>query len=163
MIVFSYQDAYGNDVKIHFVQSKEEQNDVLVIPHYEGKWLFTEHKIRGLEFPGGKGEAGEDNTTTAKRELMEETGAIPFEFVFVADYEVASSERPFTKRVFFCEVKQIVPQENYLETAGPKLLKGHLRKIVQREAFSFFMRDEGMQEILKRLDEIVGKKRDFLL
>ncbi|RDX03063.1 RNA deprotection pyrophosphohydrolase [Listeria kieliensis] len=161
--MFVYQDAYGNDVKIHFVQSEEEQKDVLVIPHYKGKWLFTEHKIRGLEFPGGKGEAREDNFATAKRELMEETGAIPGEFLFVADYEVLAPDRPFTKRVFFCEIKQIELKNDYLETAGPRLIKGHLREIVQEEGFSFFMRDAGMQEILRRLDDLLGKNGDFLL
>ncbi|EUJ33572.1 MutT/nudix hydrolase family protein [Listeria floridensis FSL S10-1187] len=99
--MFSYVDDYGGQVTIYFTKQKGDADDVLVIPLYLGKWLFTKHRVRGIEFPGGKGEKGESNEEAAARELMEETGARTDQFHFVADYSVKSDGRSFTKRVFF--------------------------------------------------------------
>ena len=41
------------------------------IPIYQGQ-LLTKHKIRGIEFPGGKREAG-NHVQACDRELFEET------------------------------------------------------------------------------------------
>ncbi len=126
-------------------------DDCLVIAKFDEKWLFTQHKIRGIEFAGGKGEGNETNIDTAKRELMEETGAYADEFIFIADYVIKTTERCFTKRVFFCEIIKLISQKNYFETRGPVLLKGKLRTLVKDASFSFFMQDEGMQAILAEL------------
>ena len=49
----------------------------VVIAKHDEKWVFCKHKEREtLEFPGGHRETGEAITETAKRELMEETGAV---------------------------------------------------------------------------------------
>lgn len=54
----------------------------VVIAKHDGKWVLCKHKKREtLEFPGGHRETGEAIAETAKRELMEETGAVKFEIV----------------------------------------------------------------------------------
>lgn len=51
----------------------------VVIAKHDGKWVLCKHKEREtLEFPGGHRETGEAIAETAKRELMEETGAVKF-------------------------------------------------------------------------------------
>lgn len=54
-----------------------------------GKLVFCKHKERDTyEIPGGHREAGETILETAKRELMEETGAIRFSISPVCVYYV---------------------------------------------------------------------------
>ncbi|MBF2574385.1 nucleoside triphosphatase YtkD [Listeria welshimeri] len=156
--MFIYNDILGNRVTVYFEVQEGHPDDVLIIPKTKDGWLFTEHKIRGLEFPGGKGEHGETNLDAAKRELMEETGAISDEFHFVADYLVESKERTFTKRVYTAKVLSIKTQVDYLETKGPVILQGDLSKFILQPAFSFFMRDAGMSEIVKQAERIWDSK-----
>ncbi|KMT60673.1 Low G+C gram positive nudix hydrolase YtkD [Listeria fleischmannii 1991] len=161
--MFSYRDDVGSKVSIYFTKQEKECDDCLIIPLYEEKWLFTNHKVRGIEFPGGKGEGNETTIQAAIRELMEETGAYADTFHFIADYVVESADRTFTKRVFFARIKGFQQQNDYLETNGPVLMKGELAELVQQPEFSFFMRDSGMQEILKNLKEKLAKENTFLL
>ncbi|EUJ37214.1 hypothetical protein PWEIH_11018 [Listeria weihenstephanensis FSL R9-0317] len=143
-----YQDSLGNAVSIQFDATKEA-DDVLVIAKFHDAWLFTTHKSRGIEFPGGKGELGETNEAAARRETMEETGAKLDKLHRIAQYEVKTAERVFSKRVYFANVIGFVNQVDYMETLGPTLIAGDLANIVQQEQFSFFMRDEGMQVVIK--------------
>ncbi|MBC1500797.1 nucleoside triphosphatase YtkD [Listeria weihenstephanensis] len=146
--MYTYQDSLGNAVSIQFDATKEA-DDVLVIAKFHDAWLFTTHKSRGIEFPGGKGELGETNEAAARRETMEETGAKLDKLHRIAQYEVKTAERVFSKRVYFANVIGFVNQVDYMETLGPTLIAGDLANIVQQEQFSFFMRDEGMQVVIK--------------
>lgn len=158
-ILFTYKDALQNDVTIYFDKQNYQADDVLVVPTFLDGWLFTEHKKRGLEFPGGKGEQGETNMEAAKRELMEETGAIPGELYFVADYLVTSKERTFTKRVYTTKVEKLEVKTDYLETKGPVVLNGNLRQLICGPAFSFFMRDAGMVKIVEAAERILKQQK----
>ncbi|EUJ44011.1 RNA deprotection pyrophosphohydrolase [Paenilisteria rocourtiae] len=146
--MYTYQDLLGNDVSISF-DVLEEADDVLVIAKFHDAWLFTTHKNRGIEFPGGKGESGESNEETARRETMEETGAELDKLYIVAQYEVSTAERTFSKRVYLANVTDFVNQVDYMETLGPILIAGDLANIVQQKQFSFFMQDEGMQVVIQ--------------
>ncbi|MFD2371092.1 NUDIX domain-containing protein [Brevibacillus sp. GCM10020057] len=55
---------------------QHEARHVLIFPFWQGKLLFTRHRTRGIELPGGKVEAGESSLAAAVREAYEETGAI---------------------------------------------------------------------------------------
>ena len=66
----------------------------VVIAKHDGKWVFCKHKEREtLEFPGGHRETGELILETAKRELMEETGAVKFEIRPIYMYSVTGKTR----------------------------------------------------------------------
>ncbi|MBA3927449.1 RNA deprotection pyrophosphohydrolase [Listeria rustica] len=146
--MYTYRDSLGNMVSIYF-DIQQEADDVLVIAQFHDAWLFTTHKTRGIEFPGGKGEPGETNAETAIRETMEETGAKLDKLHIIAQYEVKTVERTFSKRVYLANVVGFVNQLDYMETLGPKLIAGDLASLVQQNQFSFFMRDEGMQVVIQ--------------
>ncbi len=66
----------------------------VIIARHNGKWVFCKHKERNTwEVPGGHRETGEDIFETAKRELMEETGAIEFALKPICIYSVTGKTR----------------------------------------------------------------------
>jgi len=66
----------------------------VIISKTNGKFVFCKHKERDTyEIPGGHREAGETISDTAKRELMEETGAIEFNIKPICVYSVKGKTR----------------------------------------------------------------------
>lgn len=66
----------------------------VIISKTNGKFVFCKHKERDTyEVPGGHREAGETIFETAKRELMEETGAIEFDIKPICVYSVKGKTR----------------------------------------------------------------------
>lgn len=66
----------------------------VIISKTEGKWVFCKHKDRDTyEVPGGHREFGESIMDTAKRELMEETGATEFDIKPICVYSVKGKNR----------------------------------------------------------------------
>lgn len=66
----------------------------VIIAKTEGKWVFCKHKERDTyEIPGGHRELGESIMDTAKRELMEETGATEFDIKPICVYSVKGKTR----------------------------------------------------------------------
>ncbi len=61
----------------------------VILSRSEGKWVFCKHKERDTyEIPGGHREDNEAIDDTARRELIEETGAISFTIAPVCVYSV---------------------------------------------------------------------------
>lgn len=68
-------------VEVKFYDSIDDKllKFAVIISKTNGKWIFCKHRERDTyEVPGGHRESGEDILSTAKRELMEETGATDF-------------------------------------------------------------------------------------
>ena len=66
----------------------------VIISKTEGKWVFCKHKERTTyEVPGGHRELGETVIDIAKRELMEETGAVEFTITPICIYSVKGKTR----------------------------------------------------------------------
>ena len=66
----------------------------VIIAKSNGKWVYCKHKERDtFENPGGHREEGEMILETAKRELMEETGATRFVIEPVCAYSVTGKTR----------------------------------------------------------------------
>jgi 8-oxo-dGTP diphosphatase len=125
---------------------------VLVIASHRGEWLLTRHKIRGLEFPGGKVEEGETLEEAAKRELHEETGGKASQLIRIGTYKV-NQQKPFAKAIFFAEVDFLQDKGDYLETDGPQIWSGDLKSVKEDDRFSFVMKDDVITKSLQYLCE----------
>ena len=115
--------------------------------------LFTKHKIRGIEFPGGKREKGEASETAAAREVFEETGATIKYCEYIAQYKVDRQiGMSFTKDVFMVEIEAITEQPDYFETDGPLLYKS-LSEIPEDKK-SYLLKDPAILQCLERVIEL---------
>ncbi|MEL3973934.1 RNA deprotection pyrophosphohydrolase [Rossellomorea oryzaecorticis] len=146
-------DANGLKVELAFQKHffGQESHHVLVICRYHDKWLLTQHKKRGIEFPGGKREKGESLEEAAIRETFEETGGVIKDPVFVGEYKVFD-QTPFVKTIFFAVADELVRKEDYLETYGCKLWEGELADMQTHPEFSFIMKDKVVESALKYLN-----------
>lgn len=150
MIIY---DQFNHKIELVFKNQKDipDGEHVLSIPNFYGKYLLTQHKKRGIEFPGGKKEPGESSELAVKRELYEETGATINHLVYIAQYTVyhTTGEKWFTKDVFFVDVMDINEKSDYLETNGP-VLCDDLNAISDDEK-SYLLEDEAILLCVERV------------
>lgn len=91
----------------------------VIISKHHGKWVFCKHKERDTyEIPGGHRESGESILETAKRELVEETGASRFSIKPICVYSVTgkngvnqTGEETFGM-LFFAEIESFSNELN---------------------------------------------------
>lgn len=77
--MYAFSDDFGLPVTLTFDPAEYRQHEarhVLIFAFWNGKLLFTRHRTRGIELPGGKVEPDESSLAAAVRETSEETGAI---------------------------------------------------------------------------------------
>ena len=83
-------------IEVEFYDSIDDKllKFAVIISKTNGKWIFCKHRERDTyEVPGGHRESGEDILSTAKRELMEETGATDFTIKPICVYSVKGKTR----------------------------------------------------------------------
>jgi 8-oxo-dGTP diphosphatase len=148
-----FKDINGADITLSFQENAfgSEPNHVLIICKHEEKWVLTDHKNRGWEFPGGKREKGETLEQAAVREVMEETGGKIENLHFIGEYKVGDGKASFLKRIYFAELEELLTQKSYFETNGPIFVEGDLLSEVSKNHYSFIMKDEVIRLSLEQI------------
>ncbi|RSK28261.1 nucleoside triphosphatase YtkD [Bacillus sp. HMF5848] len=151
--MIDFVDYYQNKVVLSFEDHpfSEEPKHVWVVCRYDGRWLLTHHKDRGLEFPGGKVEQDETAEQAAIREVYEETGGQVKYIRYVGQYKVLGKDKVIVKNIYFADIESILDKNNYLETNGPVLLTILPEDIAQDHRFSFIMKDNVLSYTLQKL------------
>jgi 8-oxo-dGTP diphosphatase len=90
----------------------------VIAAKYQENWVFVRHHNRtSFEIPGGHIENGETPEEAAKRELMEETGAIEFNVSCVSTYSVTIDHETRFGKLYFAEIFKIGPVPDTSEIA----------------------------------------------
>jgi 8-oxo-dGTP diphosphatase len=77
----------------------------VITAKYLGRWVFVRHhKRKTFEIPGGHIGPDETSYDAARRELMEETGAIDFSMLCVSTYRVKTEKETGYGRLYFAEI-----------------------------------------------------------
>lgn len=82
-------------MSVNFYEAVEDSllKFAVIVAKTSGKWVFCKHKSRDtLEIPGGHREPNENIIDTAKRELIEETGAVDFDLKPICVYSVIEKD-----------------------------------------------------------------------
>lgn len=146
--MFTFIDNNGYKCELSFNQQDSfeiEPKHVLVFVLYNGKWLCTINKKRGIEFPGGKVEAGESLEEAAIREVYEETAVQISDLKWFAHYIVHETPA-FCKAVFTGRVEKIDEFVEEHETLGMTWLT--TEELENHPSLSFYMKDDGMKKML---------------
>lgn len=108
----------------------------LVIAMLDGCIVLVYNTARGgWEIPGGKLKEGESQLECAKRELLEETGLISGEMVFICSYLVEKGARLMKGNIFGCEIAAFEPVPDGTETSGVGLFKDCPKKVTMEDGF----------------------------
>ncbi|MBY7740336.1 NUDIX domain-containing protein [Paenibacillus polymyxa] len=121
-----------------------EPNAALIFAYYDAQLIFTHHRRRGWELPGGKREFGESILQTAIRELYEETGGEAERIEPIAQYVGYENDKVnFVKTVFIAMVAKIGKPINNNETDYIKLVYDPptANEILENDEFSILLKD----------------------
>lgn len=95
---------------------------VNIFARYNSKWIFCKEKNRTTwENPGGHIEEGEAPIEAAKRELIEETGAVSFDIEPLCDYwasgELNGIEIPAHGQVYYSNIHILgeIPEQSEMQ------------------------------------------------
>lgn len=153
---YCFYNSEGQYIELTFSEEEHSSRDldhVWVICRYREKWLLTNHKERGFEFPGGKIEPCESARKAVSREVFEETGGIIETFRYIGFYQVTSGGVSFKKGIYYATIEKIEDKEDYLETNGPLLVDHLSKEIVKDSRFSFIMKDDVLLRTLEYIEK----------
>ena len=157
--MFTFTDENGLRVDLRFDEGpfEVEPRHVLALVQHEGKWLCAVHERRGVEFPGGKMEAGETLFEAAVREVEEETQVKVKNPQWFA-YYIVHDEVPFCKAVFTAVVDEILDFTGDFETVERLWLTE--QQLLVHPNLSFYMKDDGMKKMLEEVKHYEARWRD---
>jgi 8-oxo-dGTP diphosphatase len=90
----------------------------VITAKFRGQWIFVRHHDRSTwEIAGGHIEPGETSQDAARRELMEETGALRFDLNCVATYSVIKDGITGFGRLYLADVFEIGQVPDIFEIA----------------------------------------------
>lgn len=156
-----FKDYYNNKVQLSFEDHpfSKQPKHVWIICRYDNKWLLTKHRDRGIEFPGGKVESGEEAEEAAIREVKEETGATVHDLYYIGQYYVEGKGGEVIKNIYFATIETVEDQETYYETEGPVLLEKLPEQLKKHADYSFMMKDEVLPASLERVEQIIKSSK----
>ncbi len=148
----TYHDLFGNRIKLTFDPDKFlEAKHVLVLPFYQDRLIFTRHRIRGIELPGGKVEAEETPLAAAVREVYEEIGASLTEIKQIGQYIVDLPNGRMVKSIYLATIYELLPIQFETDTEGPIWYDQLPTYVQDNPEFSVYMKDEVYPRTLKFL------------
>lgn len=101
--------------------TQKELRFVVVLSHYRGRLLLSQHKARDTwETQGGHIEPGEMPLDAARRELWEESGATSYTLSPLCDYTVFGPQGQASGEVFVAEIAALgpLPESEMARTAS---------------------------------------------
>lgn len=90
------------------------------------------------------------------REVFEETGGEVSSLTYIGQYKVVSKGKTIIKNIYFATIENVIKKEDYMETDGPVMIDELPSGIQQDDAYSFIMKDNVLQYVMKYV------KRTFL-
>lgn len=161
---FSFSGAYPEQrIELTFDAANfQDPGYVLVYAFYKGKLLFTHHKKRGWELPGGCRNQDEWPIDTAIREVFEETGAVLKTVKPIGQYIIHSPRnKPQVKTIYYAQVKQFHPIPQGFETDDRQLLPPPSPdSIISEPSFSLILKDEMYKYSLPVVLSVLSKKKN---
>lgn len=145
-MIFSFPGAYPNQ-HIHLTFKKESfinPDFVLVYAFYKERLLFTHHKDRGWELPGGIRHPNEWPINAAIREVYEETGAELSSLEPIGQYTMFYPHRPDeVKTIYIAQIRELHPLPLGFETDEIQLLNPppSPEKVLADSSFSLLLKD----------------------
>lgn len=95
----------------------------VIASRFCNNWLYVRHHKRNTwEIPGGHIEVNESADEAARRELMEETGAVDFKLECVATYSVFKDGETGYGRLYLADIFKLGPVPDISEIAEIKML-----------------------------------------
>lgn len=153
-----YQDLSGNPIELTFAREEfRPAGHVLIVPFWQGKIVFTQHKKRGIELPGGKIEPGETAMAAAVRELYEETGASLRSIAQIGQYVIQMGEELIVKSIYVGEVEELLPMPAETDTHGAVIFD-EIPDVQDDPRFSPFMKDAVFPQTMRQLGIRSGNK-----
>lgn len=147
-----YENVLGYTIYLTFDEKEiEPEKHVLILPFYQGKLVFTKHKQRGIELPGGKIEEGETPLAAAVREVYEEIGASLSEIKRIGQYIIECPPERIVKTIYVATIEKIVDIPFSTDTDGPIWFEEIPTDVQNDPNFSIFMKDEVYPRTLKQL------------
>jgi 8-oxo-dGTP diphosphatase len=138
----TFLDDFGLPVTLTFdpqVYRHRTASHVLIFPFYEGKLLFTRHRQRGIELPGGKVEPGETSLGAAVRETYEETGYSLFSIERIGQYVINHS---MIKDIYLALVDRKVGDPTGADVSGAILMDPIPKHVKGNPQYSRFLHDD---------------------